>query len=102
MTIANLDDFIRPLKNYFYWEPHCYDIPMCYAFKSLFDGSTHRRPRRPDHNAVTDFQAVDALMPQMVTQWKIQRDEAQALHGRDRSIPRPGASAVHADRPDVR
>jgi len=36
--IANLDDFIRPLKNYFYWEPHCYDIPMCYAFKSLFDG----------------------------------------------------------------
>jgi uncharacterized membrane protein YdfJ with MMPL/SSD domain len=36
--ISNLDDFIRPLKNYFYWEPHCYDIPMCWAFRSLFDG----------------------------------------------------------------
>ena len=30
--IANLDDFLRPLKNYFYWEPHCFDIPLCWAF----------------------------------------------------------------------
>ncbi len=27
--IANFDDFFRPLRNYFYWEPHCFDIPMC-------------------------------------------------------------------------
>ena len=27
--ISNLDDFMRPLKNYFYWEPHCFDIPVC-------------------------------------------------------------------------
>ena len=38
--IANLDDFLRPLKNYFYWEPHCFDIPLCWAFRSLFDAST--------------------------------------------------------------
>ncbi len=25
--IANFDDFFRPLRNYFYWEPHCFDIP---------------------------------------------------------------------------
>jgi RND superfamily putative drug exporter len=25
--IADFDDFFRPLRNYFYWEPHCYDIP---------------------------------------------------------------------------
>ena len=78
--IANLDDFIRPLKNYFYWEPHCYDIPVCYAFKSLFDGLDGIDALDAQiHNAVTDFQAVDALMPQMVAQLKIQRDEAQAL-----------------------
>jgi len=35
--IANFDDFFRPLRNYFYWEPHCYDIPMCAALRSLFD-----------------------------------------------------------------
>ncbi|ORA35966.1 RND family transporter [Mycobacterium aquaticum] len=35
--IANFDDFFRPLRNYFYWEPHCFDIPMCAALRSLFD-----------------------------------------------------------------
>jgi RND superfamily putative drug exporter len=35
--IATFDDFFRPLRNYFYWEPHCFDIPSCTAFRSLFD-----------------------------------------------------------------
>ena len=35
--IANFDDFFRPLRNYFYWEPHCYNIPICWALRSLFD-----------------------------------------------------------------
>ena len=35
--IANVDDFFRPIRNYFYWEPHCYDIPLCATFRSLFD-----------------------------------------------------------------
>ena len=36
-NIANFDDQFRPLRNYFYWEPHCFDIPMCAAARSLFD-----------------------------------------------------------------
>ena len=35
--IANFDDFFRPLRNYFYWEPHCFNIPICWALRSLFD-----------------------------------------------------------------
>jgi putative drug exporter of the RND superfamily len=35
--IADFDDFFRPMRNYFYWEPHCFDIPVCHAFRSLFD-----------------------------------------------------------------
>jgi RND superfamily putative drug exporter len=35
--IADFDDEFRPLRNYFYWEPHCFDIPMCNAIRSLFD-----------------------------------------------------------------
>jgi putative drug exporter of the RND superfamily len=35
--IANFDDFFRPLRNYFYWEPDCFDIPICCALRSLFD-----------------------------------------------------------------
>ena len=35
--IADFDDFFRPIRNYFYWEPHCFDIPVCASFRSLFD-----------------------------------------------------------------
>jgi len=35
--LADFDDFFRPLRNYFYWEPHCFDIPVCAALRSLFD-----------------------------------------------------------------
>ncbi|MCV7102308.1 MMPL/RND family transporter [Mycobacterium palustre] len=35
--IANFDDFFRPIRSYFYWERHCYDIPACYALRSVFD-----------------------------------------------------------------
>ncbi len=36
-SIANFDDFFRPIRNYFYWEPHCFDIPGCWAMRSVFD-----------------------------------------------------------------
>jgi putative drug exporter of the RND superfamily len=35
--IADFDDFYRPIRSYFYWEKHCFDIPICYSFRSLFD-----------------------------------------------------------------
>ena len=36
-NIADFDDFFRPIRNYLYWEPHCFDIPMCWATRSIFD-----------------------------------------------------------------
>ncbi len=36
-SIANFDDFLRPIRNYLYWEPHCYDIPLCWSIRSVFD-----------------------------------------------------------------
>ena len=35
--IADFDDFFRPIRNYFYWEPHCFDIPVCWSLRSIFD-----------------------------------------------------------------
>src|ERR1700704_3996552 len=35
--IADFDDFFRPMRNYLYWEPHCYDIPVCWSVRSVFD-----------------------------------------------------------------
>lgn len=35
--IADFDDFFRPIKSYFYWEKHCFDIPICWSLRSLWD-----------------------------------------------------------------
>jgi RND superfamily putative drug exporter len=35
--IANFDDFFRPLRSYFYWDRHCYDIPICWTIRSIFN-----------------------------------------------------------------
>ncbi|MGD1208618.1 RND family transporter [Mycobacterium seoulense] len=35
--IADFDDTFRPIRSYFYWERHCYDIPVCIGLRSLFD-----------------------------------------------------------------
>jgi putative drug exporter of the RND superfamily len=78
--ISNLDDFIRPLKNYFYWEPHCFDIPICWAFRSLFDGLDGIDGLDVEiAHTVTDLQAIDRLLPQLITQLKILADDTQAL-----------------------
>ena len=29
--LADFDDFFRPIRNYFYWEPHCSNIPICWS-----------------------------------------------------------------------
>jgi len=78
--IANLDDFLRPLKNYFYWEPHCFDIPLCWAFRSLFDALDGIDSLDAQiANAVTSLEAIDRLLPQMITQLKIMTDQTEAL-----------------------
>lgn len=35
--IADFDDTFRPIRTYFYWQKHCYDIPVCIGLRSLFD-----------------------------------------------------------------
>ncbi len=35
--MADFDDFFRPLRNYLHWEPHCYNIPLCWSVRSMFD-----------------------------------------------------------------
>jgi RND superfamily putative drug exporter len=65
--VSNLDDFLRPLKSYFYWEPHCFDIPVCWAFRSLFDMLDKVDSLAGDiKNAVGSLEVMDQLMPQMV------------------------------------
>jgi len=65
--IANFDDFFRPLRNYFYWEPHCYDIPICQSLRSIFD-SLDGVDQLTDQlsGLTTDLDKMDQLLPQML------------------------------------
>ncbi len=66
-NIANFDDFFRPIRNYFYWEPHCYDIPVCWALRSVFDTLDGVNTMTDDiQQLVPELEKLDALMPQLV------------------------------------
>ncbi|MGJ6121577.1 MMPL family transporter [Mycolicibacterium sp. Y3] len=65
--IADFDDFFRPIRNYLYWEPHCYDIPSCWAIRSIFDTLDGIDTMTDDiQKLMPDMERLDTLMPQMV------------------------------------
>ncbi len=35
--LADFDDFFRPIRAYWYWDKHCFDIPSCWAIRGLWD-----------------------------------------------------------------
>ncbi|MCV7345770.1 RND family transporter [Mycolicibacterium rhodesiae] len=83
-NIANFDDEVRPFRNYFYWEPNCFNIPACFAVRSAFDAmdgvntfSDNMAALQTDMTAMVDgmdkmvngMTSIDALVPQMVQQF---------------------------------
>ena len=66
--IANFDDFFRPIRNYFYWEPHCFNIPVCWALRSVFDTLDGIDTMTGDFKELVPvMHRLAALMPEMVT-----------------------------------
>ena len=64
--IADFDDFFRPLRNYLYWEPHCFDIPICWSLRSVFDTLDGIDALSDDLELLTkDMDRLDSLMPQL-------------------------------------
>jgi RND superfamily putative drug exporter len=66
--IADFDDFFRPMRNYFYWEPHCYNIPVCHALRSIFD-SLDGIDTLTDAigEMIPQMDKLNAIMPEMIT-----------------------------------
>jgi RND superfamily putative drug exporter len=100
--IADFDDFFRPLRNYFYWEPHCFDIPACWALRSLFDSLD-------GINALTDQLAnvsgsiakldelqpkLLALIPPQITNQETNRDLTMTNHATTSGIYDQTAKAL--------
>ncbi|MFZ3346325.1 RND family transporter, partial [Mycobacterium sp.] len=64
---ADFEDFYRPIRSYFYWEKHCYDIPICWSLRSIFDavdGIDEISDKL--QGLVKDFAQLDVLLPQML------------------------------------
>ena len=65
--IANFDDTFRPLRSYFYADPHCYNIPICWAIRSAYnatDGVDKLSEKVADLSK--DIDSVDAVVPQLI------------------------------------
>jgi putative drug exporter of the RND superfamily len=76
--IADFDDFFRPLRNYLYWEPHCYDIPICYAVRSVFDTLDGvDRITVKLHDLVGRLDQLDEILPQLLEQFPVMIDTMQ-------------------------
>ncbi|CQD24080.1 MmpL family transport protein [Mycobacterium lentiflavum] len=68
-NIANFDDFFRPIRSYFYWEKHCFDIPICWALRSIFDALDGLDQITEKFTYLAgDISQLDALLPQMLAQ----------------------------------
>jgi len=68
--LADFDDFIRPIRNYFYWEPHCYDIPVCWALRAAFqtmDGASEINDKLA--TLVDNMDELNAILPKLLEQF---------------------------------
>ncbi len=83
-NIANFDDTVHGIRNYFYWDEHCFNIPACWGVRSAFDAldgvntfSDNMAALQTDMTAMVDgmdrmvngMDNIDALAPQMVEQF---------------------------------
>ncbi|HEU4360288.1 MAG TPA: MMPL family transporter [Mycobacterium sp.] len=60
-------DFWRPIRSYFYWEPHCFDIPICWSIRSIFDLMDGIDEMTEDIDLIVpDMDRLDELMPRML------------------------------------
>jgi RND superfamily putative drug exporter len=78
--ISDFEDFWRPVRSYFYWEKHCYDIPICFSLRSVFDtidGVDEVSDKVKD--LVADLDQVDTIMPQILTQFPPMIETMQSM-----------------------
>ncbi|WP_319437530.1 RND family transporter [Mycobacterium sp. RTGN5] len=66
---ADFDDFFRPIRSYMYWDQHCFNIPLCFATRSIFDaidGISQLNDKIKE--MLVQFATLDRLMPQLLAQ----------------------------------
>ncbi len=81
--VSNLDDFFRPIKSYFYWDKHCFDVPVCWTFRSVFDTLDHIDKLAEDIKfAKISLAEVDEAFPEIIAQLKATADDTEAIQAK--------------------
>ncbi|KLO30259.1 MMPL/RND family transporter [Mycobacterium haemophilum] len=74
--IADFDDFWRPIRAFFYWDRHCFDIPICWSLRSLFDSldgfdqlaeQFHKLTADIQHTAAATHEMLPLIPPMIAT-----------------------------------
>ncbi len=65
--IADFEDTFRPMRSYFYADPHCYNIPICWGIRSIY-GATDGVDKLSEKldQLSKDASSIDAVLPQLV------------------------------------
>ncbi|OBI41264.1 RND family transporter [Mycobacterium sp. E796] len=80
-NLADFDDVWRPIRSYFYWEKHCFDIPLCLSLRSLFDATD--KIDQLDEQMDKSLKAAliqDSVTPQLVELLGRNVDQLDQLH----------------------
>ncbi len=81
--ISNLDDFFRPIKSYFYWDKHCFDIPICWALRSVWDTLDQIDHLAEDINKTRiSLVEIDKTFPKIIAELKATADDTEALRAK--------------------
>jgi RND superfamily putative drug exporter len=65
--IAVFDDYFRPIRSFFYWEKHCFDIPSCWALRSIFNALDGIDAVTENIEALSaNIDKLDRIQPQLV------------------------------------
>ena len=68
--LADFDDFARPLRGYLYWEPHCFNIPVCWATRSVFEAIDGVDKFSENMSTlINDLNNVDGILPAMLAEF---------------------------------
>ena len=80
-NVADFEDFWRPIRSYFYWEKHCFNIPICWSLRSLFDVTDKfdQLADQMDKNLKAAM-VQDVVTPQLVGLLGRNVDQLEELH----------------------
>ena len=78
--IADFDDTFRPLRSYFYWDPHCFNIPLCSGIRAAYNATDGVDKLSQKLEELTkDVDSVDAVVPQLVALLPAQIETMRSL-----------------------